>query len=189
MSSIDNLKELDNFELFKSYIKNFIINCDTLFRLIYFPYSNPFSSEYEADNPEDIFKPSSEHGCVLFRQKNDVVLSNETTNVLISFFDTKISDYYFLNDLYICFRILCKGTNIQELENGVSRINAIAKCIDDQFSLAEINNVAKVKRLSYKDISINEQNGGMLLTYSVKNPIMNINENVNYQIKKYGKKL
>lgn len=39
---LDNLKELDNFGLFKKYIKNFVIDDDDLFRLIWFSNSNPF---------------------------------------------------------------------------------------------------------------------------------------------------
>ena len=186
MISIDNLRELDDFNIFKSFIKNFIIEDSTLWKLIYYSSKNPLLEDY-SDNPYEIFEPSNEHGCVLFRRKNDVVLSDETTNILIDFYDTKVSDSYFLSDLYICFRILCKGTNVQELENGVSRTSAIAKLIDNQFNLANINKIGEIKRLSYKDISLNEENTGYLLTYNCRNWTTHLTDNKNYMKRMYGK--
>jgi hypothetical protein len=180
MDTIDSLIELNDFGKFKSFIRNFIIEDSVLWKLIYYSSKNPLLEDY-SDNPYEIFEESSEHGCVLFKRKNNTVLSEETVNILVDFYDTKLGDSYFLNDLYICFRILCKGTNIQELENGVNRTSAIAKRIDDQFNLARVNNIGEIKRLSYKEIPINEQNDGVLLTYNCRNWGTKAGSNVNYK--------
>ncbi len=129
MENLDSLVELNDFGKFKSFIRNFIIENSTLWKLIFYSCKNPLLEEYSL-SPYEIFDESADHGCVLFKRKNNTVLSDEVVNVLVSFYDTKISDSYFLNDLYICFHILCKGTNIQELENGISRTSAIAKLIE-----------------------------------------------------------
>ena len=184
--NLDSLVELDDFGKFKSFIRNFIIEDSTLWKLIFYSCKNPLLEDY-SDNPYDIFEESNEHGCVLFKRKNNTVLSEEAVNILVDFYDTKISDSYFLNDLYICFRILCKGTNVQELENNINRISAIAKRIDDQFNLANINKIGEIKRLSYKEIPINEQNDGVLLTYNCRNWSTHLTDNKNYMKRTYGK--
>ena len=181
---LDNLKELDDFQEFKKFIKKFIIDSDDLFRLIYFPMSNPFSSECETMTPYDIFEASSEHGCVLFRRKNDIVLSEESVNVLVNFHSAKVNDIF--DDLFITFHVICKGVNIQELENGVNRCSAIANEIDNRFSKAVINDISKISRLSYKDISLNEENSGMLITFNCRVFANHLLDNVNYLKKQYG---
>lgn len=185
MTSIENLRELDDFNIFKKFIRNFIIEDPVLWKLVFHSCKNPLLEDY-SDNPYEIFEESSEHGCVLFKRKNNTVLSDETVNILVDFYDAKLGDSYFLNDLFICFSIIMKGSNIQELENGVNRANAIAKRIDDQFNLARVNNVGEIKRLSYKEIPINEQNDGVLLTYNCRNWGTKIGSNVNYKKRKSG---
>lgn len=184
--NLDSLVELDDFGKFKSFIRNFIIEDSTLWKLIFHSCKNPLLEE-DSLAPYEIFNESSEHGCVLFKRKNNTVLSDEVVNVLVDFYDAKLGDSYFLNDLFICFSIIMKGTNIQELENGISRTSAIAKLIDDQFNLANVNKIGEIKRLSYKEIPINEQNAGMLITYCVKNWKTHLTDNKNYMKRMYGK--
>ena len=183
---LEDLKELDDFQEFKKFIRNFIIEDTVLWKLIFHSCKNPLLEE-DSLAPYEIFEESSEHGCVLFKRKNNTVLSDETVNILVNFYDAKLGDSYFLNDLFICFSIIMKGTNIQELENNVNRASAIAKRIDDQFNLARINNVGEIKRLSYKEVPINEQNDGILITYCVRNWSTHLTDNKNYMKRMYGK--
>ena len=125
MENLDSLVELDDFGKFKSFIRNFIIEDSTLWKLIFHSCKNPLLEE-DSLAPYEIFNESNEHGCVLFKRKNNTVLSDEVVNVLVDFYDAKLGDSYFLNDLFICFSIIMKGTNIQELENNVNRASAIA---------------------------------------------------------------
>ena len=161
---IDNLRELDDFGIFKSFIKNFIINNEILFKLIFYSSSSPLELDLP-DNPYEIFIPSSEHGCVLFRRKNDVVLSDETTNILIDMTSARKGNSYFLDNIYIVIRVITKGTNIQELENGISRSHAIMKLIDDSLNCARVSNIGDVRRESYKELSLNEENIGYIAVY------------------------
>ncbi|MDP4146622.1 MAG: hypothetical protein Q8936_19460 [Bacillota bacterium] len=165
MDSIDDLKELDGFEQFKSFIKNFIINNSKLWKLIYYSDSNPLILDYN-DSPYDIFKPSSEHGCVLFRRKNDIVQSGEQICTLITFHSTPKGNSLTFRDIFIIVRIIAKGTNIQELENGLNRINCIGKLFDDEFNQANITGLGKVNKEKYRDLSLNEENDGMMLMFS-----------------------
>ena len=170
MSSIDNLKELDNFQDFKTFIKNFIIDNDDLFRLIWFSNSNPLDEDVcqYPDNPWEIFKPSpnSEHGCVLFRRKNDIVQSGEQICTLITFHSAPKGNSLTFRDIFIIIRIIAKGTNIQELENGYNRINCIAELLDNEFNQANITGLGKVNKEKYRDLSLNEENDGMLLMFT-----------------------
>lgn len=168
--NIDDLKELDDFDLFKKYIKNFIIDNDDLFRLIWFSNSNPLDEDIcqYPDNPWDIFKPSSnsEHGCLLFRRKNDIVQSGEQVCILITFHSAPKGNSLTFRDIFVIVRIITKGTNIQELENGLNRINCIAKIFDDEFNQANITGLGKTNKEKYRDLSLNEENDGMMLMYT-----------------------
>ena len=168
MSSLDDLKELDQFDKFKSFIKDFFIEREDLFRLVWFSNSNPFdeiSCPYP-DSPYQLFIPSSSHGCVLFRRKNDVVLSEECVNVIIDFQSIRKGSSYFLDDIYIIIRVVTKGSNIQELENGINRSHAIMKLIDNNLNCARVSNIGDVRRESYKELSLNEENVGYIGIYT-----------------------
>lgn len=169
MSSLDDLKELDDFKDFKKFIKDFIINNDDLFRLIYFPVFNPLSEDYETMTPYDIFEESTEHGCVLFKRKNSKVLSEEQITILIDFNSAPKGNSLTYRDIFITVRIIAKGTNIQELENGLNRINCIAKLFDDEFNQANITGLGKVTKEKFSDLSINEENAGKILIYCASN--------------------
>lgn len=167
MESIDNLKELDNFEEIKTYIKNFIIDDSELWKLIFYGYKNPLLEDY-SDNPYQIFESSNEHGCILFRQKNDVVLSDEQVNILVKFTTDASEDNNYINYTKIQFSIICKGTNIQDLENEKSRPYVIAQLIDNYMNHGKIQNSNKIKRLYFDNLSINEENCGHKLEYQIQ---------------------
>ena len=179
---LSDLKEIDDFQLFKKYIKNFIIQNEDLYRLIYFSNSNPYDEDScpYPEEPRDIFVAEKEHGCVLFRRKNDIVQNEETTNILIDFTSAKLGNSKFIDSVFITIRIITKGVNIQELANGLARHSTIAKLIDSYLSHAKINNVDEVQRQSYNDISLNEENAGYLLIYSCANFGNKLDENKNY---------
>lgn len=177
------MKELNNFQDIKDFIKNFIIEDSELFKLIYFPNSFPNDNDFP-DTPYEIFEPSEAHGCVLFRPKNDIVQSKEGTNVLIFF--NSVNYNTILDDLYITFSVICKGVNVQELADSTNRISTIANHIDNRFNMAVINDISKIKRMSFKPLSLNEENSGMLITYHCRTLAYNPLDNVNYLQKHYG---
>jgi hypothetical protein len=172
MSELDNIKELDNFYEFKQYIKKSILESEDLFRLIYFCFKNPFDEttcEYP-ENPFDLFQEvydssNKSHGVVLFSQKNNAILNYETPVLLISFTTESSQDNKSINYTKIEFSIICKGTNIQELSNGVSRSYAIAKLIDNFMNHSSIAGSDKVKRLYFDNNILNEENCGYKITY------------------------
>ena len=178
---LSELKEIDDFLLFKKYIKSFILENESLYRLIWFSNSNPFDEDScpYPEEPRDIFTASDEHGCVLFKRKNNIVLNKETVNILIDFESANQS--YSYDMIYIIFRIVVKGENIQELSNGVNRSSAIAKFIDDEFNLAKINGLGEVKKQSFKELSLNEENVGYTIIFSAHSFSSDISSNKNFQ--------
>ena len=80
------LKELNDFKDIKDFIRYFIIDDENLFKVIYYSDSLALQNDLP-DTPYEIFIPSSSHGCVLFRRKNDVVLSEESVNILVTLYD------------------------------------------------------------------------------------------------------
>jgi hypothetical protein len=164
---LEDLKELDNFEEIKIYIKNFIIDDSELWKLIFYGYKNPLLEDY-SDNPYQIFEPSNEHGCILFRQKNDIVLSDEQVNILVKFTTEASKDNNYINYTKIQFSIIFKGINIQKLENEKSRPYVIAQLIDNYMNHEKIQNSNKIKRLYFDNLSINEENCGYKLEYQIQ---------------------
>ena len=165
MNLLDSLKELDDFGLFKSFIKNFIINDEILFKLIFYSSSSPLELELP-DSPYEIFEESAEHGCVLFKRKNNKVLSEEQITILIDFNSAPKGNSSTFRDIFIIIRIIAKGDNIQELENNLNRINCIGKLFDDEFNQANITGLGKTNKEKYTDLSINEQNDGKMLIFT-----------------------
>lgn len=188
MSLLDNLKELDSFQDFKIFIKNFIIKNEQLFRLIWFSNSNPLDEDIclYPDSPYEIFTPSSSHGCVLFRRKNDVVESQEQINVLITFHSVPKGNSSIFRDIFIVIRIITKGTNVQELENGLNRINCIAELFDNELNQANITGLGKTNKEKYRDLSLNEENDGMMLMYIANDFSYDYISNKNVQQKVFG---
>jgi hypothetical protein len=163
---VDDLLEIDDIGLFKNFIKQFFIDNEQLFRLVWFADSNALDESICSypDDPYQLFIPSKEHGCVLFRRKNNEILSEECVNILIDFHTASLSREYDM--VYIIFRIIIKGDNIQELSNGINRSFAIMKLMDNEFNRATINGLGEVKKEKIRDLNINEQNVGYTCIYS-----------------------
>jgi len=186
--------ELDNFQVFKSFIKKFIISNENLFKLIYYPYSSPLEKDmpenpysiFDGDKIQDKDDIDNLHGVFLFRRKYDQVISSEIPVVLVTFTSAKVGNSDLLDDVFISIRILCKGTNIQELANGRDRSSSIANLIDNELKFARITDVGNVSRKSYTDIALNEENVGNLLLYTSRSLASDLLDNVNYLKKHYG---
>ena len=50
MSSLETIKELDKFNVYREYIKNLFIDNENLFKLVYYPLSSPLEVDLP-DNP------------------------------------------------------------------------------------------------------------------------------------------
>ena len=195
-----HLEELNDFQNIRDFIKNFIILDETLFRLIWFSNSNPLDevvctlpdspySIYPEDNPDVGDELSNEHGVVLFRRKYDQVQSHEGVTVLVETISSRYGNSYYFNSTFVIFNIILKGTNVQTLNDGSSRLGVISRKIINNFDRAIVNNIGEVRFASEKLLALNEENSGKALFFELKTCATNINENVNYQIRKYGKKL
>lgn len=158
------MKELNNYQDIKSFIRNFIIEDENLFKVIYYSDTSALQKDLP-DNPYEIFTPSSSHGCVLFRRKNDVVLSEEGTNVLITMYNVPYGNFRNYSSTLIDISIICKGVNVQELDDSTDRSAYISYLIDINFNQAMING-SLIKRESYKPIPLNEENSGFKAIYS-----------------------
>jgi hypothetical protein len=176
MSTLNDLKELDDFQIFKRYIKSFILQDSDLQKIIYYPYKNPLIKD-DLENPYDIFDSSTVmssdekgvHGVVLFRRKCDEILNSEVPIILISFESTTIGYSNILDKVYIVIRIITKGSTIQELENGLSRGNVIAELFDKYLNSSEISSIGKTTRKTFKSLNnINEENDGFIIIYKAQ---------------------
>jgi hypothetical protein len=180
---LDSLQELDNFYDLKQYIKTQILLNEQLFRLIYFPYSNIYDEtncQYP-ENPYLIFQedydPSNKNGVVLFREKNDEILNYETPVVLITFTSESSDDNKSINYTKIEINIICKGTGIQDLENGKSRSYCIADEFDNALNHQKVGSNDEIKRLFFDNLSLNQENCGYRLIYQLKST--NYNDGIN----------
>lgn len=200
MTNISDLKELDNFQIYKKFIRRFILEDESLFRLIYFGNKNVFDEMLcpYPENPFKIFTTDKEdendnHGVVLFKQKNSEILNYGTIVVLVDFETTRRGSSEFFDNLYIIFRIIGKSDNIQEIEdeegNLGNRLTSIIELIDNNFNLADVNNIGIVKRQSLNPLATNEDNFGYTVIYKAVESFAHINTNKNYQMRKYGKTL
>lgn len=173
---------------FKTFIKKFILEDLDLQKMIYYPYSSPLDKE-DLENPYNIFDSTTAvksdgtgaHGVVLFRRKCDEIINVEIPIVLVTFESTNKSNSKEFNNLYIIFRIICKGQNIQELSNGDNRIEKIAEFIDNNFNYARVNNLGKTKQSSYSELSLNEENDGITLMYRANSFNCDWSSNKNFQ--------
>lgn len=168
--NLENLKELDRFNVYREYIKNFFIENENLFKLVYYPLSSPLDTDLP-DNPYSLFleeQNDNVHGVVLFKQKNDDVLSYETPVILVNFTSETSKDNDYINIVSIEYKIILKGVNIQELVDESNRAYKIAELIDEQFNHKIIENTGKIKRLSFDNLSINEENCGYKLEYQIQ---------------------
>jgi len=167
--------ELHDFDEFKKFIKTFFITDEDLWKILYYPIYSPLAEEYK-ENPYDIFSTdtmiSNEgndiHGVVIFGQKNDEILNASVPIVLIDFKSTPTGRCGEYTRVYINFKILLKGTYIQNInykDEECSRINIIAKLIDDNFNKASVNDLGLIKNIGFEPISINEENSAFSATY------------------------
>jgi hypothetical protein len=200
MGNLQSLKEFDDFQKYKEFIKTFILTNQDLYRLIYFPIKNPLDEKFEIpENPYQIFDPDSAveedgktgvHGVVLFKEKNDTILNASIPVILVNFETARLGNSYFCDSVYTIFRIITKGTYIQELEddegNTVDRSYAIAKLISDEYGLANISKIGEIHRKSLTKIPINEENGGYTIIFEGKGWSNHLSENKNYLKRKYG---
>ena len=171
MSTLDELQsiqELDKFNIYKDYIKNFILTSENLWKIIYHSTSNPLDKEY-GENPYSIFKneKDSKHGVVLFKDKNDVILNSETVNILINFSSETSEDSDCINTIFIKYSVILKGVNIQTLADNSSRAYKICELIDEQFNHVNVTTAGKIKKVSFNNESINEENSSFKLIYSI----------------------
>ena len=105
---------------------------------------------------------------------------NEGINVLITHYSVPQGNSKFINSVFVQFDIINKGEHVQTLANGIDRTNAIGKIIDSYMNDAKITNIDYMKRETYKEIPINEQNSAMRLIYSTTCMSNKQNENKNY---------
>lgn len=158
---------LDSFKVFKDYIKKCVLEDSEFQKLIYYPYSNCLDMD-DLENPYDLFSEDTAvnngngvHGVLLFKRRADIIMNAEMPVVLVTFEATKKSKD--LLNVYIVFRIICKGNNVQYLNDGSSRIYSIKSLINDNLEGADINGLGKIEESSFQELSINEENDGMLL--------------------------
>lgn len=183
--------ELDNYQDFKKFIKTFFLTDMDLWKIVYYPQISPLDGE-DPENPYDIFDSSTAtnendkeiHGVVIFRQKNDEILNASIPIILIDFKSLPKGNYKEYNNIYINFRIICKGSYIQDIQykdDINNRISVIAELIDNNFNQSMINGLGEVKRISYDSIPINEENEGFSLTYKASSFSYNFINNKNIQ--------
>ena len=174
--NINSLRELDDFQKYKQFIRDFILQDETLFRLIYFCNKNVFDEEKceMPENPYKIFTTDKEyendnHGVILFKQKNGEILNYGTVVVLVNFETTRLGNSSVMDNMYIIFRIIAKSEEIQELEddegNTVNRLYAIAECINNNCDHARVGNTGELRKQSMNALSINEENCGITLMF------------------------
>jgi len=191
------MKELNDSQDIRNFIKDFIISDSELFKIIYYPVSSPLDLDYPdspysifpEDNPDVGEELSNEHGVVLFRRKYDQVQSHEGVSLLIETISSRYGNSYFFNSTFVIFNIILKGTNVQTLNDDSSRLGVISRKIINNFDRAIVNNIGEVRFASEKLLELNEENSGKAIFFELKTCATNINENVNYQIRKYGRKL
>jgi hypothetical protein len=181
MGSLSSLKEIDDFQKYKQFIKTFILENESLFRVIYFLVRNPMDElNYPyPENPYKIFTTEKEsdtdnHGVVLFSQKNVEILNYGTVIILINFDTTKYGNSGLLDNLYITIRIICKSDAVEDIEdsegNIYNRASVIAEFINNEMDDKRVGNIGKVKKIAFKPLDgLNEGNFGYVLTYKARN--------------------
>lgn len=192
----DDLKSINDFDKYTKFIQNFILSNNTLWKLIFYPYSSPLSDEKAVDpqDPYTIFsrelgsdgKLLDSHGVVLFDDKDDTIQNSSNVTLLISFESNRLGDSNFLDTNRIIFQLICKGSEIRKLSNGKDRVDEIFDLIDNEFNMAKINNISEVSRMSYGKLSLNEENVGKVAIYKCIGASRNLNNNKNYLKKRYG---
>jgi hypothetical protein len=194
MASLDDLTSINEFDKYEQFIRKFILENNSLWKLIFYSYSNPIEDERAIDpeNPYQIFKRevnadgTDSHGVVLFQDKDDFIQNSNGVTLLISYESGRLGNSYFLDDNYIIFQVICKGSDTRKLANGKDRIEVIMDLIDNEFNLARVNNVGEIHKISYKKLSLNEENVGKVAIYHCVGWGNKLSNNKNYLKRKYG---
>lgn len=176
---------LDSFKVFKDYIKKFVLEDSSLQKLIYYPYTNCLSMN-DIEDPYDLFNEntavngdSGVHGVILFKRQANIIINSEMPLILVTFETTRKSKTY--SNIYIIFRIICKGTNIQELDDGSNRIYSIKEKISENLEMANITGLGEVTENSFKELSINDENDAVSLIYKCVDFSSDLSSNKNFQ--------
>lgn len=181
--NLSDLKEIDDFQIYKRFIQKFILEDQTLQKIIYYPVRNPLLQD-DLENPYTIFdipdkEDSDVHGVVLFKQKNPEILNYGTVIVLVDFETTSFGNSGLLDNLYIIFRIIIKSTDIQELDNNLNRSYVIADLINDHLDNIKVGSIGYVKKQSINPVNTNEENSAISLIYKCRNLSNRLLENAN----------
>jgi len=183
-------ESLDCFKVFKDYIKKCVLEDNSLQKLIYYPYTNCLSMN-NIENPYDLFNEntavdgdSGVHGVILFKRQANIIINAEMPLILITFETTRKRKTY--SNIYIVFRIICKGTNIQELDDGSSRIYSIKQKISDNLEMANITGLGEVTENSFNELSINDENDAVSLIYKCVDFSSDLLNNKNFQNREFG---
>lgn len=178
---------LDSFKIFKDYIKKCVLEDQDLQKLIYYPYSNCLERD-DLENPFDLFTEDTVfkdgkgvHGVLLFKRQCDVIMNAEMPLLLISFETSTQSNSKEFQTVYILCKIICKGTNIQELNDLSSRIYSIAQELDNNLIDARINGLGTLKKSSMNELSINSENDAMLCIYQCSSFLKSTTNTKNYK--------
>jgi hypothetical protein len=162
---LNDYKQMNSFQQFEDYIKQFIVTNIDLFKFIFYPMSNPLNED-EQEDPYRIFEESesNEHGVVLFGAKNDEILNTSSICILIDFEQTPKGNLQEYNTVYILIRTIIKG-NIQKLENGLDRAFIIDKLIENNLDKSNLTGLGEIRKTDFKPLPLNEQNQGYLSMY------------------------
>lgn len=190
--NLDDLKEINDYDKVKQFIKIALLTNEQLFRLIFFANKNPFDEiNYPMpENPYAIFEENDSsdnpHGVVLFDRKNDSILNSEIVNLLIDMESLPMGSYREYSSNRIIIRVIEKGSSIRTLENGVERFYAIFKLLDDELNKANINGLGLLERTHISEMSLNNENSGLMCIYKYSSFSYDFSSNKNIQNRIFG---
>lgn len=187
----DDLISINDFDKYERFIRNFILENITLWKLIFYPYSSPLS-DMRAEDPQDPYtiftrelgsdgKVIDSHGVVLFDDKDDTIQNSANVTVLVNFTSVRLGNSPLIDTNYINFQIISKGSSIRKLSNGVDRTKAIGELIVNEFDKAKISNIGQVHKMSFDKLSINEENVGHSICFKALGMSGHFKDNKNVQ--------
>lgn len=162
--------ELDNFDDYRNFIREKILLCPDLWKLIFYPTSSPLDDEY-LENPYKIFEEENcipaTHGFVLFKEKESTILNATTPVILISCSSQRNQNYDSIQDIKIEIKIIFKG-EIIELADESNRAYRISKLFDTLLDGVKLGNNSKLRRESFGLLALNEENYGFKLIFTAR---------------------
>ena len=186
--NLDDYKKMNSFQVYEDFIRNFFLADVDLFKFVFYPSSNPLN-ELDEENPYKIFEETDNgHGTVLFGRKNNTILNTCTIVVLIDFEQTSKTNYQDYRTDCIIIRTIIKG-DVQKLANGLDRAFIIDKLIENNLNKANITGLGTVKKLSFGEMPLNEENSGYISLYSATNFSYDVINNKNIQSRIRGDNL